>query len=57
MEKFFLKKKIIISGNPVRSAISHSVVTREEGIRFFGLNPEKKTILSIGGSLGGKKYQ
>ena len=54
MEKFFPKEKIMITGNPVRASISQSVVTREEGIQFFGLDPAKKTILSIGGSLGAK---
>jgi len=33
--KFFPAQKIIITGNPVRSSISQSAVTREEGIRFF----------------------
>jgi UDP-N-acetylglucosamine--N-acetylmuramyl-(pentapeptide) pyrophosphoryl-undecaprenol N-acetylglucosamine transferase len=54
MEKFFLAHKIMITGNPVRASISHSTITREEGIRFFGLDPAKKAILSIGGSLGAK---
>src|SRR5690606_1324675 len=54
MEKFFPANKIMITGNPVRSAISQSAVTREEGVRFFGLDPNKKTVLSIGGSLGAK---
>jgi UDP-N-acetylglucosamine--N-acetylmuramyl-(pentapeptide) pyrophosphoryl-undecaprenol N-acetylglucosamine transferase len=54
MEKFFPAEKIKVTGNPVRSSISQSSVTREEGIKFFGLNPQKKTILSIGGSLGAK---
>ena len=54
MEKFFPAEKIIISGNPVRSAISGSSVSREEAIRFFGLDPNKKTVLSVGGSLGAK---
>ena len=54
MEKFFSLKKIVVTGNPVRASISQSNVTREEGIKFFGLNPQKKTILSIGGSLGAK---
>lgn len=54
MEKFFPKEKIMISGNPVRSSIENATVSREEGIRFFGLDPAKKTILSIGGSLGAK---
>ncbi|MCF8341070.1 MAG: undecaprenyldiphospho-muramoylpentapeptide beta-N-acetylglucosaminyltransferase [Chitinophagaceae bacterium] len=54
MEKFFPKDKIIISGNPVRHNIAQSNISREEGIRLFGLNPNKKTVLSIGGSLGAK---
>jgi len=54
MEKFFPANKVMISGNPVRKSISESVVNREDGIKFFGLDPVKKTILSIGGSLGAK---
>jgi UDP-N-acetylglucosamine--N-acetylmuramyl-(pentapeptide) pyrophosphoryl-undecaprenol N-acetylglucosamine transferase len=54
MDKFFAKNKIQITGNPVRESISKSAVTREEGIKFFNLNPAKKTILSVGGSLGAK---
>ncbi len=54
MENFFPAAKIMITGNPVRSSISQSSVTRDEGLNFFGLNPLKKTILSIGGSLGAK---
>lgn len=52
MERFFPKDKIVLSGNPVRSAIAHSHITREQGILFYGLDPQKKTVLSIGGSLG-----
>ena len=44
----------MITGNPVRSSISQSTITREEGIQFFGLDAAKKTILSVGGSLGAK---
>ncbi len=54
MEKFFPKEKIMITGNPVRSAIAQSSVTRAEGIKFFGLNETKKTVLVVGGSLGAK---
>lgn len=54
MEKFFPAAKIMITGNPVRKSISNSTISREEGIRFFGLDPTKKTVLSIGGSLGAK---
>jgi len=52
MEVFFPAQKIVITGNPVRAVISSSHISREEGIRFFGLDPAKKTILSLGGSLG-----
>ena len=54
MQKFFPANKILLSGNPVRVSISKSKVSREEGIQFFGLDPHKKTVLSIGGSLGAK---
>ncbi|MBS1754689.1 MAG: undecaprenyldiphospho-muramoylpentapeptide beta-N-acetylglucosaminyltransferase [Bacteroidetes bacterium] len=54
MEKFFPAEKIIISGNPVRDSISQSNISREEGINFFGLDAAKKTVLSVGGSLGAK---
>ncbi|HMI78990.1 MAG TPA: undecaprenyldiphospho-muramoylpentapeptide beta-N-acetylglucosaminyltransferase [Ferruginibacter sp.] len=54
MERFFPANRISVSGNPVRKTISKSVVSREEGINFFGLDPAKQTVLSIGGSLGAK---
>jgi UDP-N-acetylglucosamine--N-acetylmuramyl-(pentapeptide) pyrophosphoryl-undecaprenol N-acetylglucosamine transferase len=54
MEKFFPANKIMITGNPVRESISKSTISREEGISYFGLDPRKKTVLSIGGSLGAK---
>ncbi len=54
MERFFPNEKIMVTGNPVREAIVKSAITREEGIKFFGLNPDKRTVLSIGGSLGAK---
>jgi UDP-N-acetylglucosamine--N-acetylmuramyl-(pentapeptide) pyrophosphoryl-undecaprenol N-acetylglucosamine transferase len=52
MEKFFPAEKIMISGNPVRSVIVSSGVTRSEGIKFFSLDEQKKTLLVVGGSLG-----
>lgn len=54
MERFFPKQKIKITGNPVRASITKSTITQKEGIAFFNLNQNKKTILSIGGSLGAK---
>jgi UDP-N-acetylglucosamine--N-acetylmuramyl-(pentapeptide) pyrophosphoryl-undecaprenol N-acetylglucosamine transferase len=54
MEKFFPKEKIIVTGNPVRAAIADASVTRSEGLNFFSLDPAKKTVLIVGGSLGAK---
>src|SRR6218665_1178672 len=54
MEKFFPAQKIIVSGNPVRQVIVSSHIGREDAIQKFGLMPGKKTVLSIGGSLGAK---
>ena len=54
MGKFFPKNKIVQTGNPVRKAIANSTISKEESIAFFNLNPNKKTILAIGGSLGSK---
>ena len=54
MEKFFPKEKIMITGNPVRTAIVQSTVTRGQGLQFFSLEEKKKTVLVVGGSLGAK---
>lgn len=54
MERFFDKNKIILTGNPVRQGLLNKNISREEAIRSFGLDLEKKTILIIGGSLGAR---
>lgn len=54
MERFFPKEKIIVTGNPVRETISSATVSRAEGIKFFSLDENKKTVLVVGGSLGAK---
>jgi UDP-N-acetylglucosamine--N-acetylmuramyl-(pentapeptide) pyrophosphoryl-undecaprenol N-acetylglucosamine transferase len=54
MEKFFSKEKIMKTGNPVRSAISQSQISKNEGLKFFSLEENKKTVLVVGGSLGAK---
>jgi len=54
MEKFFPANKIILTGNPVRQDISKVSEKRDEALSFFKLNPGKKTILVIGGSLGAR---
>ena len=54
MERFFPADKIMLTGNPVRQQLLESTITREEAIRSFGLDPKKKTILLVGGSLGAR---
>lgn len=54
MERFFDKDKIILTGNPVRQGLRNHEVTREDAIRSFNLDPNKKTILILGGSLGAR---
>lgn len=54
MEKFFPANKLMVTGNPVRKTIAQSTVTRSEGIQFFGLDENKKTVLAVGGSLGAR---
>lgn len=54
MENFFDSEKTMITGNPIRSSIAETRISREEGIRFFKLDPERKTVLVTGGSLGAK---
>lgn len=54
MERFFPKEKIIMTGNPVRQNLLETKLTKEEAVRTFGLDPEKKTVLLVGGSLGAR---
>lgn len=53
MEKFFPAEKIIFTGNPIRKNIAPPTQEqRREGYEFYGLDPEKKTLFIVGGSLG-----
>ncbi len=52
MERFFPAEKIILTGNPVRQNLETG--TCEEAIEHFHLDPKKKTLLIIGGSLGAR---
>ena len=54
MEQFFPKNKLLITGNPVRSAIAYTSIKKEEAIVFFGLKQNTQTVLIVGGSLGAK---
>ena len=52
MEKFFPADKIVLTGNPVRTEITGG--DRAAALQFFGLDPAKKTLLVVGGSLGAR---
>ena len=54
LERFFPKEKIVKTGNPVRSEVVQIEGKKEEAFKHFGLDPVKKTVLVIGGSLGAR---
>lgn len=54
MEKFFPKKSIIITGNPVRNSIIEKSIPKAEACEKFGLNKNLITVLVVGGSLGAR---
>lgn len=54
MEKFFPPDRILVTGNPVRSGIVQSTISKAEGCEHFSLDEKKKTLLVVGGSLGAK---
>ena len=55
MGQFFPSEKIKLTGNPVRQDLIDIDSKRKEGLDFFKLNPNKKTLLVLGGSLGAKR--
>ena len=54
MERFFDKDKIILTGNPVRQGLLNQKISKEDAIRSFNLDPQKKAVLILGGSLGAR---
>ncbi len=53
MERFFPADRIVLSGNPIRKDIVPATPEmKEEAYRFYGLDPKKKHIFVVGGSLG-----
>jgi len=55
LERFFPKEKIVLTGNPVRQDLINIESKRDEAIAFYGLDPNKKTLLVLGGSLGARR--
>jgi UDP-N-acetylglucosamine--N-acetylmuramyl-(pentapeptide) pyrophosphoryl-undecaprenol N-acetylglucosamine transferase len=55
LERFFPKEKMVLTGNPVRQDLMTIEGKRAEGVAHFNLDPNKKTILVLGGSLGARR--
>jgi UDP-N-acetylglucosamine--N-acetylmuramyl-(pentapeptide) pyrophosphoryl-undecaprenol N-acetylglucosamine transferase len=55
MDQFFPSEKLHLTGNPVRQDLLEIHSKRDEALSFFKLNPSKKTVLILGGSLGAKR--
>ncbi len=54
MERFFPKKNILLTGNPVRQSLLNPNLTKTESAAIFGMESDIPTILLIGGSLGAR---
>ncbi len=54
MERFFPQDKIVLTGNPVRRNLLECGASPEQARQAMGMDPNKKTILIIGGSLGAR---
>ncbi|MEI6507906.1 MAG: undecaprenyldiphospho-muramoylpentapeptide beta-N-acetylglucosaminyltransferase [Bacteroidota bacterium] len=54
MERFFPERKIVKTGNPVRKDLMNVNSLRDDAMKFFNLDTNKKTVLVIGGSLGAR---
>ena len=54
MDRFFPQEKIILTGNPVRQTLVTEQVSRKDAAKHFDLDPNRKTVLIIGGSLGAR---
>ena len=53
MERFFPADRIVLSGNPIRKEIVPAAEDmKKEAYGFYGLDPQKKHIFVVGGSLG-----
>lgn len=54
MERFFPHEKIKLTGNPVRGTLLAIGAKRDEALKAMNLNPDKRCILIVGGSLGAR---
>ncbi|MCG2610705.1 undecaprenyldiphospho-muramoylpentapeptide beta-N-acetylglucosaminyltransferase [Flavobacterium sp. SM15] len=55
LERFFPKETMILTGNPVRQDLISVSDKKNDAIDYFKLDPSKKTVLILGGSLGARR--
>jgi len=54
MERHFGGRRVVMTGNPVRSILAGTSSLRSEGCSRFGLDPDRRVVLLIGGSQGAR---
>ena len=55
MERFFPADRIVLTGNPIRKEIVPATAEmKAEAMSFYGLDPAKRHIFIVGGSLGSR---
>ena len=54
LEKYFPTDKLIKTGNPVRQDLLNIDEKKEEALSYFNLDPDKMTLVILGGSLGAR---
>lgn len=54
MKQFFPERKLVKTGNPIRQDLMDVGALRQQGFEHFKLDPNKKTVLVVGGSLGAR---
>lgn len=54
MERFFHAKRVLLTGNPLLGSFTRDVTPekRAQAFEHFGLDPNRRTLLIMGGSLG-----
>jgi len=55
LERFFPAAKLVFTGNPVRQDLVDVHANRTAALTHFTLDPTKKTVLILGGSLGARR--
>ena len=55
LNAYFKSNKIIKTGNPVRQDLLEIESKSNEARQFYGIQPDKKTVVILGGSLGARR--